>query len=226
MGDGVVEHELDRAKLVERYLHGWCAHLACAIQRRTGWTMVGIHGPDEHGGPPRHVACRLPDGTFADARGIGLSAAAVCEGYVDAIEEFTMRPVSAGEMIARFHREEGAHEQASRDCDRLLPDLPPGKHHAAFIMDMDGDRVEIHADFDLGVVAEVLDGVLEVRGVRADGSKLGMIAEVQAAAAQRDVLIGWIESVVIAAGEGAPMPLRSGVHPYSRLSAALAHSPV
>lgn len=225
MGDGVVEHELDRAKLVERYLHGWCAHLACAIQRRTDWTMVGIHGPDEHGGPPRHVACRLPDGTFADARGIGLSAAAVCEGYVDAIEEFTMRPVSAGEMIARFHREEGAHEQASRDCDILLPELPPGEHQATFTMDVDGDRMEICADFDLGAVAEVLGGMSEIRGVRPNGTDI-LLTEVQAAAAQRDVLIGWIESVVLAAGEGAPMPLRSGVHPYPRLSAAVAHSPV
>lgn len=188
--------------------------------------MVGIHGPDEHGGPPRHVACRIPDGSYADARGIGLSASVICEGYVDAIDGFTIRPVSAGEMIARFHREEGAHEQASRDCDRLLPDLPTGEHQAAFTMDVDGDWMYIDADFDLGAVAEVFAGVLEVRDVRADGAELGLLLEVQDSAAWRDVLIGWIESVIIAAGEGAPMPLRSGVHPYPPLSAAAAHSPI
>ena len=42
-------------EMTRRYLFGWCGQFAAALHQQTGWTMFGIHGPDEYGGPPKDL---------------------------------------------------------------------------------------------------------------------------------------------------------------------------
>lgn len=118
----------DDARLVDRYLHGMCGPLALAVHERTGWPTFGIF--DAPGGAwtdkPRHVACRAPDGTYADARGTGLDEEAFLSAYRrPGAVPLEVRPFPPAEVRAMFRSRTAADfALAAEHLPRLLPGLP------------------------------------------------------------------------------------------------------
>jgi len=114
----------DREEIENFYLQGHCAVLAMAIQRRTGWQMVGIFDTWEDR-VPRHVACRTPDGRYVDARGFDLDEAQFKDGYVvwpDCPPD--VRDMSFEHVAGVFPRHPFHHDLAEREhLDLLLPEL-------------------------------------------------------------------------------------------------------
>jgi hypothetical protein len=118
-------HEFEnRAQVETFYMHGWCAVLGEAIHKRTGWPVVGIFEPweDKH---IIHVACRAPDGTYIDARGMGQTREQLCEPYECWPDcPLDVREVSLEHLHRNFLRHPYYHEVALNEhIDYLFPEL-------------------------------------------------------------------------------------------------------
>jgi len=114
----------DRSEMETYYLRGWCSVLAMAVHRRTGWPLVGVFDPWELG-YPYHVACQAPDGTYVDARGVGLSKdelSAPFQRWPDC--PLDVRGMTAEHVLSRFPLHPHYHDLAENEhLDILLPDL-------------------------------------------------------------------------------------------------------
>lgn len=121
----MVRHE-SRAQLETFYMEGWCAVLGEAIHKRMGWPVVGIFKPWEEK-IIIHVACKAPDGTYVDARGMGQTREQLCAPYEDWPDcPLDVREVTLEHLHELFKRHPYYHEVALNEhLDLLLPELSP-----------------------------------------------------------------------------------------------------
>jgi len=84
-----------RGALVRRYLFGECMTMADTLSRMHEVPMIGIHD-DVWTDVPRHVGVLFGDGTYGDARGLGLDLRTFLEGYAGT--GTTTAPVTADDL--------------------------------------------------------------------------------------------------------------------------------
>jgi hypothetical protein len=108
------------------YNRGQCGVFAAVLHERTGWPVCGLYqapGRPGHEGA-FHWVCRAPDGTYADAAGIGQAESDVTSRYAGHGRNIVIHETTLDDMVARFKRPRRNFVIARKEhLDLLLPDL-------------------------------------------------------------------------------------------------------